>query len=435
MESIMRAGIIGATLIGNRGAEAMVSATVTLLRKRHKGIRFTLFSYFPKIDKKVAPDQILDIRSGSPYYLLFYIFPLSMIFALLVRFLNLRFLKALFPKALNDWYESACIIDVSGVSFMDVRMQILPYDILIIVISRILNTPFIKFAQAMGPFNNRLNKYAAKYFLESVDHIFARGEDTFTFIKSLDLSTSVVRSSDIALLHTKGYSLTDENSDYVNIFSNKLESLHRDGARILGICPSSVVYKLSNKRGFDYLGYLNIFVKECIDEGFHILLFPNATKDEDMSKIRNNDLYPILKIAQNARASVDTKNSDRILFIDRNINTDGIKQLVCHCDLTIVSRFHAMIASLELKLPVIVLGWSHKYLEVMRDFNLSEWVFDYKEKSHEELFRLTKKCHRSKDSIKKNIELHLPAVQQLSMMQIDCITTIMDNNTDDKKNR
>ena len=157
-----------------------------------------------------------------------------------------------------------------------------------------------------------------------------------------------------------------------------------------------------------------------------VLLFPNATKDEDMSKIRNNDLFPIQKIAERLINSVSPDSSGRILYVDRNINTDGIKQLISHCDLSIVSRFHAMIASLEITLPVIVLGWSHKYLEVMRDFDLAEWVFDYKEKSHEELFSLTKKCHRRKDSIKKNIAAHLPAVQKLSMLQIDCISAILD---------
>lgn len=425
----MRVGIIGATLIGNRGAEAMVSATVKQLMDCSRKLRFTLFSYFPESDRMVAPEKIMDIRSGSPFYLLFVIFPFSLIFALFVRLLQVRGMKSLFPAALSEWAESEVVIDVSGVSFMDVRMTILPYDILIIVISALLGTPLVKFSQAMGPFKKNLNRYAAKIFLKSADHIFARGEETFTCLKSLHLKTGLTRSSDIALLHRCGDSITNENGSYVKKFSNRLEIIKKRGRAVIGICPSSVVFKLSRRKGFDYLGYLSRFAEKCANEGYYVLLFPNATKDEDMSKIRNNDLNPIKSIAESVSANLSAEKRKLILCVDRNINTDGIKQLIQWSDLNIVSRFHAMIASLQLTQPVIVLGWSHKYFEVMSDFALTSWVFDYKSKSSDELFSLMKKCHRQKAQLKKKIAAALPSVQMLSMLQIEYVNSILQTKT------
>jgi colanic acid/amylovoran biosynthesis protein len=421
----MRIGLIGATLIGNRGAEAMVSATVTQLGKVSSNLNFTLFSYFPISDKKLKQSSI-DIQNGTPEFILLVVFPLSLLYAIFVRFFHLRFLHTVFPKEIRDWSESSSLIDVSGVSFMDVRAHILPYDILIIIISNLLGTPFVKFSQAMGPFNSLISKTAAKLFLPGTKHIFARGESTYNALEKVCHKKNYSRSTDIALLHSIGDSLTDENSSYIKSLVEDLSNRKNGGEKIVGICPSSVVYKMSLKKGYDYLGFITELCEMCIDRGYTVLLYPNATKDENMNKTRNNDLNPIIKIQNNLKQNSRNPHN-KILNVDRNINTDGIKRLIQNVDLSVVSRFHAMIASLELIKPVIILGWSHKYLEVMNDFELGEWVFDYTHNKSTELFSMIEKCYSQKSSIEKQIEKNIFTLKELSKKQIDYITSLLND--------
>ncbi len=51
-----------------------------------------------------------------------------------------------------------------------------------------------------------------------------------------------------------------------------------------------------------------------------------------------------------------------------------LRRLVRVCDVVGVSRFHAMVGALAESVPVAVMGWSHKYAEVMDSFGLARVV-------------------------------------------------------------
>jgi colanic acid/amylovoran biosynthesis protein len=414
----MRVAIIGGTLIGNRGAEAMVSVATRQVRARHPDASVTLFSYFPATDRRAPLRVPLDICSGTPAALLVML-PLALLYTLLVRVWGCRRLAQHFPVALRQWAESRVMLDVSGVSFMDVRLKILPYDVLIILISNLLGTPLVKLAQAMGPFHRAINRRAARLFLPMVDHIYARGRDTFDALTGLRVDTPVTRSSDIAFLHSTGDSLTIENEEYVSHMAAGLSARKEEGERLVGLCPSSVICKMSRHGAFNYLGYLAEVVDRLLDHGYTVLLFPNATKDDRMDRMRNNDLNPIQQLVSTLHRNRGAAGVDRLLYVDRNINTDGIKRLIQHMDVNIVSRFHAMIASLQLVRPVIVLGWSHKYAEVMRDFGMEDFVFDYQQGQPEQLASLVHSCFEDQAQWAGQIRAALAEVQRLAQQQFD----------------
>jgi polysaccharide pyruvyl transferase WcaK-like protein len=162
-----------------------------------------------------------------------------------------------------------------------------------------------------------------------------------------------------------------------------------------------------------------------VGQGHHILLFPNAVRARHMDRLRNNDLPVIRDVIHRLAANGD--DLSRLTGIDCDINTRSIKRLIQACDLVLVSRFHAMIAALCEAVPVIVLGWSHKYLEVMEPFGMADKVFDYQAFSSVELTEMVTDTLARRTEISARIESNLPEIKALAQTQLDCVFSILED--------
>jgi len=410
--------IIAATFSGNRGAEAMLCSTIARLRDRFPESIFNVYSYYPNDDRLIIRDSKINIYNAAPLVLVFKIFLLS-IPVWFCRLLKLNILTKYLPRSLRSLSSSDVLIDLAGVSFIDGREKFIPYNILSILPAVIMGIPVVKFSQAMGPFKSKINRISANYLLKKCDAVFARGEITEEYLQSLNLKSSISHSAaDVAFLHESKDGLTHENEKYVSSIVSKLKKLKKKDRMIIGLCPSSLIAQKSRKSGWDYIGFLQDTVKLLNEKGYSVIMFPNATRDYDMAHLRNNDLPVILSVMKNISGSEN-------IYVDRNINSVSIKSLISMCDVTVVSRFHAMVGSLSLKIPVMVLGWSHKYLEVMGQFGQEKYVFDYKKSDRDylwlKMFDLIDK--RKKESLK--IGNRLNTVKKSSYSQIDYVIRLL----------
>jgi colanic acid/amylovoran biosynthesis protein len=71
---------------------------------------------------------------------------------------------------------------------------------------------------------------------------------------------------------------------------------------------------------------------------------------------------------------VQGANDPQVKAMTRRLPAEGIKSLIANCDLVVGSRFHALVAALSQGIPAMALGWSHKYLELLRPFGLEKYV-------------------------------------------------------------
>lgn len=109
---------------------------------------------------------------------------------------------------------------------------------------------------------------------------------------------------------------------------------------------------------------------------------------------------------------------DRVTWIDYDINTRGVRDLIAQTDLLITSRFHAMIAGLSLCVPTMVIGWSHKYRETLQDFQMAEFAIDYQHESVQ-ITRLFLKALTNLEEMKVMLQSHLSNVKQSSLIQFN----------------
>ncbi len=190
--------------------------------------------------------------------------------------------------------------------------------------------------------------------------------------------------------------------------------------KVIGVSISSVVEKKCKKMNIDYKAITVEFCNYLIEQGYRVLIIANAAR-EGSNKARNNDLM----ICREVYAEI--KNKEHARWYDEEMTAEKIRELISHCEILVASRFHAMIAALYTKTPTLLVGWSHKYKEVLDMFHLGSYAVDFSDLNVELLKNGFQNVVDNKHEIIEKIEKYLPTVQESSKNNIKCIAKIIEN--------
>lgn len=403
--------IIAATCYGNRGAQAMLETVVGRLSRERPGLRFNAFSYYPEEDRGLVRDPRVTVYSSTPAALVLWLLPWSLLFGVARLLLGRRVLR-LAPASIRALGESTALVDVAGVSFIDGREKFLPFNVLTILPARLLGVPVAKMSQAMGPFEGLVNRLSARCFLPACKMVWARGERTHQHLAQAAFpGLRFAQADDIAFNHESSYSLTSEDGGGVDRLSALLaQARQQPGVRgLVGICPSSVVAAKARRGEGAYEPALVELIEGLAGHGLAVVLFPNATRAGSGDAERNNDL-PLMR-----RLAAAVAGSGRVpapVVLDLDLNATAIKQVIGLTDVVVVSRFHAMVGALSIGVPPAVLGWSHKYEEVMARFGLEANVLDYKQLAGTDLLSRACALFEERETVRTQILERLPQVKQ-----------------------
>ena len=369
--------LIAATLTGNQGAEAMLSAAIGRLSEARPDARFTVMSYYPKADRALMR-QGIEVLSATPLALVARHLPGTLIASILPQGMRTR--APFLPVEVRRIAEADALVDLAGVSFIDGRAKFLPFNILTLFAALLLRTPVVKFSQAIGPCEGRLMRIAARMVLSRCARIFARGQGTCGHLDALGLQ-NVKPAPDVAFLLRDGDRLAALPPEGAEEPRTWLAAERAAGRLVVGICPSALVYQAL---GAGYVTLIAETARRLLVRGVAVLLFPNATR-VGSAKPRNNDLAALAAIRDAFAADGNPLDGDganwqskrkRLFILDRRTDAEELKVLIAGLDLAVVSRFHAMIGALASATPPVVLGWGHKYHEVMAEFGMEEFVLD-----------------------------------------------------------
>jgi colanic acid/amylovoran biosynthesis protein len=410
----IKVSIIAANFAGNKGAAAMLKSVVGNLSEKYRSISYNLLSVYPREDRKQNPYKNLKIISCKPQEIIFIAFPLAISFYI---FKWIKPLRNIITKyhILKGFYEAELVIDVAGISFVDSRGFVMnTYNFICIATPLLLGKKIIKYSQAMGPFNTKWNKLLAKITLPKLYHICARGEITKNNLESLELKNISICADGAFIL-----------PDCKEVEKNIKKIIKDDpfySKKIVSISISSVVEKYCGKIGIDYKGIIAKFIDYLIEiKNYGVLIIANSAR-EGIKDTKNNDLI----VCGNVFRIV--KNKQRCRWYNKEFTPEELRELIGLSKYVVASRFHAMIGALYNKIPVLLIGWSHKYKEVLDMFRLGENAIDYRELSLERLINDFENIEKNYKDFKKKITENLPAVIDSSRKNIEIIEKVLDKN-------
>ena len=401
-----RIAVIGSALSGNKGASAMLESAIQTLDERLGEVEFTLLSMYPEEDREQNPYPNLTVVKADPAELGVVINSLALLHRLLPPLRPLLRRK----KSVRALAEADVLLDQGGITFTDGREKFLLYNVASILPALNLHTPVFKCAQAVGLFNNPINRIVSKIFLPKSACTVTRGRITHAYAEGLGLK-NLVAGADYA------FSLEMDGTE-AQAVSQHVDLSFFEGGDVVGVCPSVVLQKKVDAREGDYIGQMVQFIERLRASGRKVMLVPHSVRT-GTDKTHNNDLPLCTEIASRLAPG------DDLLFIDRELSSQQLRYLIGRCHLFVASRFHAMVSSLAMAVPTVVIGWSHKYREVLEMFGQEEWAFGHDQLTPEHLWGRFEELAARRDEVKAQLDRHLPEVKRVSLLQADLIADLV----------
>ena len=409
----VRIAITAASYSGNKGAAAMLQSSIRQLYKRY-GNRLTihLMSVYPGEDRKQVPWDFVKVISTKPEQLLFFAFPLAVLYRLFFWCPPIAWLLKK-NKVIKTYLKTDLVIDEAGISFVDSRGFVMnTYAFVCAAVPLLLGVPVVKYSQAMGTFHNPYNRFLAKWILPKLSLICARGQGTYDNLASIGVTKNVRLCADGA------FTMEDDRN-----WKKRIDELVGSDSffndRVVGLSISSVVQKKCDKLELDYISIMASFIDELNRRGYPVLMIANAARIHS-EKTRNNDL-----MAGDA-IFAKVQNPDMCRWYHEEMDAEQIRELISHCRYLVASRFHAMIGALEKKVPVLLIGWSHKYQEVLDMFELGQYAIDFSALNLEDLLKEFDHFTSCEAEIREKLERNLEKVNESSYKNIEWISEVID---------
>ena len=405
MPQPVRIAIIGAALSANKGAAAMVESVMARLPNEMGDCHFDILTTYPDADASRVPEGVDAAVVGlQPVRLALVEFPIACL-ALVARTLRLP-LSWVRSRGCRSMLDSAVVVDVAGISFADGRgFAIVVYNALMTGVPLLLGVPTVKAAQALGPFQSIPNKWLAPLVLRRVKTVCARGARTHEHLDSLG-GVNAVDVADLA------FSL-DESTGLPSEVSAAIGSLD---SNFIVVMPSAVVKGIFESTGGNYVSAMASLVSEIRSQtGCSVVIAPHSYR-AGLPEGRMND-GPVCREVAEACAG-----DSQVLGLDSDLTAGELRHLVALGSVLVTSRFHAMISGLATSTPTVVVGWSHKYKEVLDDFGLSSLGLDSSALNNpSEIADVVARVLSKRDELSQQITAALPAVKVRSLRNFSAI--------------
>ena len=203
--------------------------------------------------------------------------------------------------------------------------------------------------QALGPFEKPGMREAFQSVLKNANLVFVRDKTSMRYVEAVGGNQSVVRRA----------------ADFTNLLHAKLPE------RLAHLTGKSVV--IPNQKLVDnadavtretYVVFLRKTLELIEDTGREaVILVHEGAGDRQLAEEVN-------AVAKRKHLVVD-EPSPMVT-----------KAVIAAADLVVSSRFHGLVSALAAGVPALACGWSHKYGELMADYDCPEFSVDLSDKSN-----------------------------------------------------
>ncbi len=225
--------------------------------------------------------------------------------------------------------------------------------------------PYMCMPQAWGPYERAADRPAYRRLCEASSLLMARDEVSRGYLADLlgRVATAIDVCPDIAFKFSGG------EEDEGKRFLAKL-GLESSAAPVVGVAPNMRVYERATGTGLEN-GYVRVLVDICRtlrERGMSVVLIPHEIEGSGQGTTDDRLLCSMI------RGAVD---DPCVVAMTDACDATEIKAVVRGLHLLVGSRFHTIIAALSSCVPVVALGWSHKYEELLRSFDMESLVYDH----------------------------------------------------------
>ncbi len=394
----VRVLLCGAAMAGNMGGPALYIAMVQSLKQLAPDARVTVLSKYPLDDRPACEEMGWRLAPFPTWMQLAFGVP----FALACGFLGLLHIprRWLARGALAEYVDNDLMIDMSGISFSDDRpVSGLVINCLWLAPAIATGIPWVKAAQAMGPFRKPWVRAVARLLLPRAAALIARGAVSEQFVRDLLPRASVHRLPDVAFaLDPAPDAAVDEALTSAGVEPSEPYCV---------VGPSELLGRLmSGSAGPDaYARLMTRLVDELVRlSGHRVLLLPHARATTVTPRLDD------LNVCERMLGMCRERGSVRVLR--GSFPTTVLKGVIARSEAAVGSRFHFMVAALSSGVPAMAVAWSHKYAEMMRMVGQERFAVRHGDATEPALLELLAELWEQRETIRSEILRELPEVKR-----------------------
>lgn len=240
--------------------------------------------------------------------------------------------------------EIDLVLDASGFSYGDQWNPAVARDRLGSTVAKLRNNgvPIVLLPQALGPFEKEASQDAFKPILRHASLIFARDQHSYDYCLKLGSQMS-------SSLH--------KCPDFTNLIKGK---------------PCEIMDPSSHQTCF--IPNAQMLVKRA-DDGQYLNFMLRAIEAAQQNNAKPFILIHEADADRNLARQINSCLSQPVPVLDPG-DALKIKWVIGQSKIVVSSRFHGLVSALSQSVPVLATGWSHKYKELLGDYNCEYQLFD-----------------------------------------------------------
>ena len=293
------------------------------------------------------------------------------------------------------------IIDMSAISYIGPPIGtslnvLLSTRVRYFLTARLLQRKLLAWTQSYGPLSTPLTRLLSKWDLGSQPAIFCRGEISRKNVSQLLPHKTSYSFPDVA-------TILDFNKQWGADYIQYKFAADFDLSTLVTISPSAVIYKKTKDNNQTSTHVLNIMhiCDFLAKKGYAILLVPHTFRPERH--------YPeICDYAVSQIIKVECKSEQfqgRLQVVADDLSPIELKSIISNAAVHIGARYHSLIASLSSGVPSISLSWHHKYLDLMTQYKMQEYIFNETDFTRpSQLVRMFNRIMNRREQIKAILE-------------------------------
>jgi colanic acid/amylovoran biosynthesis protein len=193
--------------------------------------------------------------------------------------------------------------------------------------------PKVVLPQAFGPFEKSATRRWTREALEQADLVFVRDGVSESHVRGLGLRVRTLRSPD--------FTIGLRPADVAPISAQPF----------LAIVPNTKMYTSGTLDRAGYVGALAGFHSAAAANGLATVIVVHEATDHDVAA----------ELAGRTGAQIFTDDDPLVL-----------KAVLGQASVAVASRFHAVVGCVSQSVPTLAFGWSHKYRELLADFEVAD---------------------------------------------------------------
>ncbi len=368
---MMKLLLIGNHTCGNRGDGAILRGLIQSLTEILPNIEIDILSRYPisstyLLGRKTQQDELfLFINRTAPRLrdkilkkIGTFLQPLSLIAHIENKGLMRYFpLPDVFIERIHKLQQYDAVIQVGGSFFVDLYgINQFEHSLCAILAKK----PIYMIGHSVGPFERKKFNKVANYVFSKVNSLVLREKVSFDLMQISQIDTSKVKQGTDTAWLVNAFNINASENYILLHWRDLIKRRKTIAITMRELSPFDRRLKITQKQ------YEQAFVRlidELNDRDYDVLAVSTCTGIESYHR---DDRMIALSIKD------QLKRKDRYNVVIDEINDVELGYLLSLCTLTIGTRLHSTIISMNFNTPAIAINYEHKSLGIMQQLNMPE---------------------------------------------------------------